>query len=169
MTTKKYVVGLTEEERSTLRALLKKKRVSARRRTRAQVLLKIDEGEHGPAWTDEAAADAYDVNVKTVASLRQRLVELGFEAALEHKKQVRPSRQRKLEESGEQELLAIAQSAPPDGRARWTLHLLADRLVKLEVVDSISHETVRKALKKTTSSRTSRSGGSSRRSTMEST
>ena len=159
MSEKRYVVRLTEGERSMLLALVKKKRVAARKRTRAQVLLKVDEGEHGPAWTDEEAADAYHVHVNTVRAIRSRLVELGIEAALQRKKQLRPSRQRKLNESAERELLAIAQSQAPDGRARWTLHLLADQLVQLDVVDSISHETVRKSLKKMTSSHISRLAG----------
>ncbi len=156
---KRFVVRLAVDERSRLMALLKKKRVAARKRTRAQVLLKVDEGEYGPAWTDEEAADAYNVHVNTVRTIRRRLVELGIEAALKRKKQRMPSRQRKLNESAERELLAIAQSQPPDGRARWTLQMLADQMVQLEIVDSICDETVRRALKKTTSSHTSRSGG----------
>lgn len=145
---KKYVVRLTEEERSTLTALVKKNGVAIRKQTHAQVLLKIDEGEDGPRWTDLEAAAAYNVHFNTVRVIRQRLVEEGMQAALERKKQARPSRQRKLEESGERELLAIAQGAAPDGRARWTLQLLADRLVQLEVVESICLETVRRSLKK---------------------
>ena len=139
--------------------LVKKERVSARKRARAQVLLKVDEGEFGPAWTDEQAAEAYDVHVNTVHAIRRRLVEQGLEGALNRKKQKMPSRQRKLNESAERELLAVAQSPPPTGRARWTLHLLADQMVQLEIVDSISHETVRQALKKMTSSPISKSAG----------
>lgn len=159
MSEKRYVVRLTEGERSMLKELLKGRRVAARKRTRAQVLLKVDEGEHGSAWTDEQAAEAYDVHVNTVGAVRRRLVEGGVEAALERKKQKMPSRQRKLNETAERELLAIAQSPSPAGRSRWTLHLLADRLVQLDVVDSVSHETVRAALKKMTFSLTSKSGG----------
>ena len=150
MTEKRFIVELTEDERSMRAALLKKKRLAALKRTRAQVLLKVDEGEHGPAWTDEQAAEAYDVHANTVRAIRRRLVELGVERAVHRKKQLTPSRMRTLDESAERELLAVAQSQPPDGRARWTLHLLAGRLVQLEVVDSVSHETVRKALKKMT-------------------
>ncbi len=159
MSKKQFVVRLTEDERSTLRATLKRKRLAARKRARAQVLLKIDEGEHGPAWSDARAAEAFDVHVNTVGALRRRLVERGFDGVLEHKPQAHPPRKRKLDAAGERELLAVAQSEAPAGRARWTLHLLADRLVQLEVVDTISHETVRQALKKTTSSRICRSGG----------
>jgi transposase len=156
---KRFVVRLTENERSLLMALLKKKRVAARKRSRAEVLLKVDEGEHGPAWTDERAADAYHVHANTVREIRRRLVEGGLEGAIEHKKQKTPPRQRKLNESAERELLAIAQGPAPKGRARWTLHLLADKLVQLEIVDSISYETVRQSLKKTTSSLTFRLAG----------
>jgi transposase len=159
MSEKRYVVELTEDERVTLKALVKKKILAARKRTRAQLLLKVDAGKDGPAWTDERAAAAYNVHVNTVAGIRQRLVEQGFDAALEHKRQETPRRQRKLNDSAERELLAIAQSPAPDGRARWTLHLLAGQMVQLEIVDSICHETVRKALKKTISSHTSRSVG----------
>jgi len=163
MSEKRYVVKLTEEERSTLTDLVKtEKRVAARKRTHAAVLLKVDEGDHGPAWSDERAAEAFDVHVNTVRRIRQLLVERSLEAALERKKQERPSVEAKLDQDGERELLAIAQSEAPGGRTRWTLHLLADRLVQLKVVDAISHETVRKTLKKTTSSRTARSAGSSR-------
>ena len=159
MSEKRFVVELTEDERSTLAALLKKKRLAARKRMRAHVLLKVDEGEHGPAWTDAQAAEAFDVHVNSVAAIRRRLVERGVEAALQRKKQKTPRRQRKLNESAERELLAVAQSKPPEGRAKWTLHLLADKMVQLEFVDSISYETVRLALKKMTSSPTFRSAG----------
>ena len=158
MSVKRYVVELSDEERDELTALVKtEKRVAARKRTRAQVLLKVDQGEHGPGWTDEQVAEAFDVHLNTVRTIRRRLVERGLDGVLERKKQERPSRQPKLDDDAEQELLAIAQSKPPDGRKRWTLHLLADRLVQLKIVDSISHETVRKATKKTKSSPTAKS------------
>lgn len=157
MSEKRYVVRLSEEERSSLTALVKtEKRVAARKRTHAQILLKTDQGEQGPAWSDEQAAKAFDVHENTVRSLRRRLVEEGFDAALNHKKQTRPSRSPVLDGDSEKELLAIAKGKAPEGRSRWTLHLLADRLVQLEVVSTVSHETVRKALKKTSSSLTSR-------------
>lgn len=154
---KRFVVRLTEDERSTLIALVKtEKRVAAKKRMRAQVLLKIDSGEHGPAWTDEQTARAFDVHVNTVRAIRRQLVERGFEAALNRKKPSSPPRKRVLNEAGEKELLALAKSEAPKGRARWTLQLLADELVRLDVVPSISYETVRKSLKKTRSNPTSK-------------
>ena len=157
MSEKRYIVRLTEDERSMLDAVVKKEKgVAARKRMRAQVLLKVDQGAQGAAWTDEQTRDALEVHLNTVHMIRRDLVERGLEAALEHKPLVRPSRSPSLDASGEKELIAIAQSDPPKGRARWTLHLLAGRLVELELVDSISHETVRKTLKKTLCSPTSK-------------
>lgn len=160
MSEKRYVVRLTEDERSTLTGVLKgPARVAAKKRMRAQVLLKIDQGEDGPARTDERAAEACDVHVNTVRAIRRQLVERGFEGALNRQPQSSPSRMPVLNATGEQELLAVAQSQAPAGRARWTLHLLAGELVRLHVVPSISHETVRQALKKTRSRPTSKSAG----------
>ena len=159
MSEKRYVVRLTEDERSQLRTLVETQRVAARKRARAQVLLKVDAGDDGPAWTDAAAAAAAEVHVNTVGAIRRRLVEGGVPAALEDRPRPPTSFARKLTATVEREVLAVAQSAPPAGRARWTLHLVAAQLVQLEVIDAISHETVRKALQKTTSSPTSRSGG----------
>ena len=147
MAEKRYVVRLSEDERMQLRGVVTAKRVAAQKRTRAQVLLKVDEGADGPAWTDAAAGEAFDVHANTVHGLRRRLVERGLDAALAPPPRV--WRPRKLTPAVERELLAVAQSPPPAGRTRWTLHLLADRLVQLEVVDSLSHETVRQGLKKT--------------------
>ena len=152
MSEKRYVVRLTEDERSRLRTMVKTQRVAARERTRAQVLLKVDAGSDGPAWTDDAAAAAAEVHVNTVRAIRRCLVEGGVERALEDQPRPMSSWRRKLTAGVEQELLGVAQSPPPAGRARWTLHLMADRLVQLTVVDAISHETVRTALKKTTGS-----------------
>ena len=101
----------------------------------------MDEGDDGAAWTAAAAAAAFDVHVNTVHGMRRRLAEGGLAAAVERPPRAWPPRARRLTPAGEQELLAVAQSAPPAGRARWTLHLLADRLVQLQVVDAISHET----------------------------
>jgi transposase len=120
--------------------------------THARILLKADEGPAGPGWADEAIAEALEVNRSTVERVRQRCVEEGFDAAL----RPRPSRQvrlRKLDGAQEAQLVALACSPPPNGRDRWSLHLLADKLVELEVVDSISYETVRRTLKKTCSNR----------------
>lgn len=148
---KRYVVRLSVEERERLEKMIKagKGKVCAKKRLYAQILLKIDEGPMGPAWSDERAAEAFDVHFKTVGNIRQRLVEEGFERALSRKVQANPSRPRLLDGEGEARLVSIACGAVPDGRRRWTLHLLADRLVELKVVDQISHESVRQVLKKT--------------------
>src|SRR3990167_5128944 len=159
MSEKKYIVKLTAEERETLMGVIKAERMSKQKRTRAHVLLMIDEGEFGPRGTDAQAVEAYHCGVNLPAQLRQQLVLQGFEATLERKPQAKPSRERVLDEDGEREVIAIAQSEPPAGRARWTLELIGRRLVKLSVVDSISHETVRTILKKKKSSRTARSRG----------
>lgn len=146
---KKYVVRLEAEERDRLRGLLSAGRVAAYKRRHAGILLKADQGPDGPGWTDVRIAEALDVSVRNIESLRQRLVEDGLEACLVRKKPPRPPRERKLDGEQEARLIAVSCSAPPAGRERWTLRLLADRLVELEVVDSISHETVRQTLKKT--------------------
>jgi transposase len=157
MAGKRYVVRLSEEERSTLTKVIRaEKGVAPKKRLRAQVLLKVDEGEHGPGWTDEQVASALDVHVNTVHAVRRQLVTEGFEEALSRKKQQRPSRVPIFDEVKERTLIATAQGEPPLGRARWTLHLLADRMVQLEIVERVSHETVRKVLKKTRSTPTDR-------------
>jgi len=160
MSEKRYIVRLSEDERASLIGLVNtKERVASRKRRRAQILLKVDAGEHGPAWTDERAAEAFDVHVVSVCKIRQQLVMEGLEAALNRKRQDPPPRTPVFDAGKEQTLLALAQGEPPAGRARWTLHLLADELVRLEVVDTVSYETVRKALKKTRSIPTGRSLG----------
>ena len=149
---KRYRVRLVDEERAYLESLLSAGKAAARTLTHARILLKADEGPAGPGWADEAIADALEVNRSTVERVRQRCVEEGFDAAL----RPRPSRQvrlRKLDGAQEAQLVALACSPPPNGRDRWTLHLLADKLVALEVVDCISYESVRRTLKKTCSSR----------------
>src|SRR5262249_11304531 len=117
------------------------------------ILLKADAAAGGPAWTDDRIAEAVEVTLRTVERVRQRFVEQGLEAALVRKKQDRPSRERKLDGADEARLIALACSEPPQGRSAWTLQLLADKLVELRVVDTISDETVRQVLKKTNSSR----------------
>jgi transposase len=151
---KKYKVTLTAEERQSLHALVKAGKGSAQKLTHARILLKADAAPQGPAWTDSRIAEAVEVNRTTVEQVRQRFVEQGLEAALVRKKQTRPSRERKLDGAGEARLIALACSKPPQGRVAWTLRLLADQLVELEVVDAISTETVRQVLKKTNLSRT---------------
>jgi hypothetical protein len=146
---KKYIVTLSEEERQQLRALVKKGRAAARTRLHAQILLHADTEEGG--WTDEAIGHALDVHPTTVANVRQRCVEEGVEAALQRRRR-RIRHHRKLDGKQEAHLIALACSNPPDGQARWSLRLLADHLVELQIVDTISYETVRQVLKKTPSS-----------------
>ena len=146
---KVFIVRLTDEERSQLDTLVRKGKASALTITRARILLKADQGNNGEGWTDAQVAEALNVAPKTVFNVRQRWVEEGLEAALSRKKQDRPSRSRKLDGEAEAKLVATCCSPAPKGRARWTLRLLADKLVELEVVDSISPETVRRTLKKT--------------------
>lgn len=142
----KFVVRLTDAERQTLQEFLVGKRVAADKLLRARIFLKAD--VDGPAWSDPEIADAFGVGLSTIHRLRQRLVEEGLEAALSR----RPSSQqrvKKIDGAKEAHLIALACGSPPEGRARWTLQLLADKLVELQLVDSISHETVRTTLKKT--------------------
>jgi len=151
---KKYLVTLSAEERIWLGRLVSAGRRSALTITRARILLKTDQTDGGPAWEDAAIAEALDCGLRTVERVRQRFVERGLEAALGRKPQDRPSRERKFDGAAEARLISLACSAPPEGRARWTLKLLADRLVELEIFDSVSDETVRRVLKKTNCGRT---------------
>jgi hypothetical protein len=150
---KKYKVTLTAEERKSLQELVAAGKAAAKKLIQARILLKADAAPAGPAWTDARIADALEVNVRTIERLRERFVEQGLEAALGRKKQDRPSRQRTLDGRAEARLIALACSAPPQGRVRWTLRLLADKLVELEIVEAVSTETIRRTLKKTNSSR----------------
>jgi len=144
---KKYVVRLTAEEREELKSLVSKGRASARKIGHARVLLKVD--ADGPNWTDEKTGEAFGIRANTVRDIRQRFVEKGLDAALERKRREEPATPRKLDGAGEARLIAMACGEPPEGRARWTLRLLAGQLVELAIVDGISHETVRRTLKKT--------------------
>jgi len=147
---KKYFVTLTAEERQTLLDLIAQGKGAARRLTHARILLKADQGPEGPAWTAAAIAEALEVGTATVERVRRRFVEHGFEAALDPYFVEQPLlRPHKLDGNQEAHLIAVACSAPPAGAARWSLRLLAGRLVELEVVDAISYETVRRTLKKT--------------------
>jgi len=148
----KYVVRLTAEERAELEALIGPSRISAEKQLRARLLLKADEGEFGPAWLDQQLIEAFGVSRSKIMRLRRQFVQEGFQAVLVRRTSTQP-RHRKLNGEQEARLIAVACSAPPSGRARWTLQLLADKLVELQVVDSISPDCVRKTLKKTTSSR----------------
>src|SRR6516162_55644 len=150
---KKYKVTLTAEERQQLHDLVNTGKAAAKKLAHARILLKADAAPGGPAWLDPRIADALEVSVATVERVRQRFVEQGLDAALSRKPRERPARQPKLDGRGEARLIALACSAPPQGRKEWTMKLLADRLVELEVVDTICDETVRRVLKKTNSSR----------------
>jgi transposase len=143
---KKYIVRLTEQEREQLEAVIRKGKAAAYKITHANILLKAD--ADGAAWSDEAIAAAFSVHTRTVAGIRERFVEQGLEAALTRKKQERPSQPPLFDGEAEAYLIALRCSAPPAGHARWTLRLLADKVVELDIVASASHETVRRTLKK---------------------
>ena len=149
---KKYLVTLTERERVALGHRVSAGMGPTLDLTRARILLKADRGAHGPGWTDEALAVAPDVGISTVERVRKRFVEEGLEAAL-RRRAPRREYSRKLDGEQEAHLITLACSPPPVGRRRWTLRLLADKLVELRYIDGVSHETVRRALKKTRSSR----------------
>ena len=158
----KYIVRLTASERETLEGLVNKGKVAAAKRKRAHILLKADANAEGPVWTDAQIAEALDVSVATIHRTRQAYVAQGVEVALARQ---RPTgRQfRKLDGAQEAKLVALACSPPPGGQARWTLTLLADQMVVLEIVEAIGKETVRRTLKKTTSSRGEKHNGCCRR------
>ena len=145
---KRYRVTLTRPERQELQQLISRGKADARKLAHARILLQADEAEGGPGRTDEQIASALDTATRTVERIRERFVEQGLDAAL----LPRPSKRvyaRKLDGRQEAKLIAVACSKPPAGKARWTLRLLADEMVGLDVVDSLSHETVRQTLKKT--------------------
>ena len=160
---KKYRVALTAEERQGLHDLIAAGKAAAQKLAHARILLKADAAPDGPAWADDRIAQAVEVSVATVERVRRRFVEHGLEAALVRKPQDRPSRLPKLDGRAEARLVALACSRPPDGHKEWTMQLLADHLVELEVVESISDETVRRTLQKTRSSPGSWSDGACRR------
>ena len=149
---KKYRVTLTATEREELAALLARGKADVRKLKHAQVLLHADEAGdgagHGPGWCDTQIAEAVGVGLATVQRLRQRFVEEGFAAALSTYRSGKRVYERKLDGAQEAHLIALACGTPPDGRARWTLRLLASRMVELRHADAVSHETVRQTLKK---------------------
>lgn len=149
---KSYIIDLSSEERDRLEKLISTGRTSSKRQIQARILLKADTSAAGPGWSDEQISEALEISISTVARVRKRSVEQGLAALLDRAVARRPS-SRRLDGEQEARLLAVACSPPPEGRARWTLRLLADKMVELEVVESISYETVRRALKKTSSSR----------------
>ena len=144
---KRYIVRLSDAERQVCQEVVKKLKGTSQKVRRAQILLKAD--ADGPGWTDARIAEAYSCRVQTVENLRKRLVTEGFEIVLNGKQREAPPTPPLLDGQGEAKLIALRLGKPPAGYGRWTLQLLADQLVALEVVDSISIETVRKTLKKT--------------------
>ena len=146
---RKYVVRLEAEERERLEQLVRGGKAAAYRIRHATLLLAVDESEAGPKLKDAQAAEAFGVAVRTIESLRKRLVEEGLDAALERKKQVRPSVERTIDGEKEARLIAMACGAKPDGRARWTLELLAGRVVALKIVEHCSPQTILRTLKTT--------------------
>lgn len=150
---KRYCVGLTTDEREALEHLIAVGTAPARKLHHARILLKADEGAGGPAWPDQRIAEAVEVSQPTVSRVRKQYVEEGIEAALNRRM---PRRMYPVRLMGEQEarLIALACSAPPEGQARWSLRLLADKLVELAVVDDVSYRTVGRVLKKTLLSHT---------------
>jgi transposase len=148
----KYHVRLTLEERAELEAMVRQRRIAADKQLRAKLLLHADAGAFGPAWLDEQLIAAFGVSRSKVMRLRRQFVLEGLPAALSRRTSAQP-RRRKLDGEQEARLIAVACGAPPAGRAKWTLQLLADKLVELKIVDSISRECLRGTLKKTISSR----------------
>ena len=144
---KKYIVRLTDEERETLKRIVSKPKGASQRIRRAQVLLKAD--ADGPGWTDARIAEAYGCRTRTVEYLRERLVVEGFGVALNGQPRLKPPRAKLLDGEQEAKVIALRLGSPPPGFANWTLRLLAEQVVVLEIVESISHETVRRTLKKT--------------------
>ena len=144
---KRYVVRLTLEERDQLEGIIKRGREAAYRRRHAQALLLVDEGNHGPRLTDTEASERTGFTRRTVEQIRERCVTEGLSKALERKKR-RRERSRRLDGEGEAKLVCLACGESPEGQSRWTLQMLADKLIELDVVESISTECVRQVLKK---------------------
>jgi transposase len=151
--TKKYRVTLSSAERDDLTALIRKGKAAARKLAHARVLLQVDESEAGASSPDEQVARSLTLSTRTIERVRERFVEQGLSAALLPKPSMRRY-QRALDGAEEARLIALACSTPPEGKKRWTLRLLAEQAVELKIVETVSHETVRQALKKTNSGRT---------------
>jgi len=157
MPEKKYVVRLSDEERQRLNELVRKGKTAAYKIRHAHILLKADDA--GENWTDEKIATTFGCHRRTVENIRQRLVTEGFDAALERKKRATPPREEIIDGRAEAQLVRIACGKAPDGRAKWTLELLAERMVELSIVESVSRETVRRKLKKMRSNPTCANAG----------
>lgn len=147
---KKYPVMLHDTQRAELQHLIAAGTAPARQLVHARILLKADQSPAGPVWVDEAIADAIEISQSTVARVRKQLVEQGLAAALNRRMPRRPYT-RKLDGAQEAHLIAVACTTPPAGQARWSLRLLADKLVELEIVEDVSYQTIRRVLKKTNS------------------
>jgi hypothetical protein len=150
---KRHVVVLSEAERARLHTMIGRGVAPASALTHARILLKANQGEAGPSWTDAATGAALEVNPATVARVRMRYVAAGLDAAIYRKPPARQYHRRRLDGHQEAHLVALTCSAPPEGHQRWTLRLLADQLVALQVVESVSYETVRQALQQPSASR----------------
>ncbi len=159
MANKRYVVDLTTEERETLLSKISKGRLSARANLKARILLKADTGPQGEGWTDQRICESLETSSSTVARVRETFVLKGLEAALARKQRVHPAVQRVFDGEAEAKLIALACSQPPEGYARWTTRLLAQRVVELEIVDSVHFNTVGRTLKKTNLSLTAAATG----------
>jgi hypothetical protein len=144
---KKYIVRLNDQERAELTKIIKKLSGTSQKVRRAQILLKSD--ADGPAWTDAKIADAFNCRTKTVENIRQRLVESGFRETLDGKKRASPPTPKKLDGEQEARIIATRLGPPPKGYANWSLRLLARKVVELGIVDSVSHATLGRTLKKT--------------------
>src|SRR5689334_21184833 len=139
---KKYIVKLSQGQRQQLEDLISRGRAAARTLMHARVLLKTDQGEQGPGWPDERIAEALEVGLATIARIRQRFAEHGFDDALNRRPQPERPEKRKINGQHEAHLIALCCSKPPEGHERWTVRLLADRFVQLGYVDQVSHKTV---------------------------
>lgn len=146
---KKYIVRLTDEERTDLSNLVNKGKAAAHKRLHASILLKADISEQGPGWNDRKISDALDVSTRTVERIRERLVTQGLDAAIDRAKYKSSKKRKKLDGEQEAFLIALACGETREGHSRWSLRMLADRMVELGHVENISHETVRATLKKT--------------------
>jgi len=146
---KKYNVRLSKDERATIKKLMTSGRGPARMFTRARILLKADQSDEGPGWSDERISEALEVTVQTIERVRKQLVEEGFDAVLSRREYKQKVSRKKIDGDMEARLIALSCSDPPEGRARWTLRLLADTVVELGYVENISYEAIRQTLKKT--------------------
>jgi len=146
---KKYIVRLSDDEREQLKKIITSGRGAARMFTRARILVKADQSEKGPAWSDEKISEALDVTVQTIERIRKQLVEEGFDSVLSRHEYKQKVSRKKVDGEVEAHLIALSCSKPPEGRVRWTLRLLAEKVVELGYIESISHEAIRQTLKKT--------------------